>query len=417
MDRRQLLKLTAAAVLAGKFINMDEAAASGACTMIGSLTNLNEGLKNVPKLDSSMDPQFAKDFLYWIDGPMNKAFDGYTGDLVTRARLSCVMHLPHNTSSYIESVILADENYSIIAQQYFDVGAALPMGSFAPYAIFENLNLEKSKKYKVIFIQNNGANPAAVYEHTIKDPQPSRFDYAHLSTTARDEHILAFLHTELNAQNATAAVNYRFKDKPELGSGYITTPYGSWWDGPHTSRAKILNINRETGDFEISVDFMHQDTLRQGDKEGEYHYMRYFLVLDPVGRVLGAVRRIWEGDDLTDGTVIVRKGFWTPIKKVVFPMLEDAEKQRCFAHDTTFKVVPAANIAGNTSVQLVYAPLHTARTADGKPNKTEGFYFPADPTALLNRQLNRVNILNCPHIQILTDDKFHALARYSLRLR
>ena len=432
MDRRQLMKLTAAAVLAGKFINMDEAAAAEACTAIGKLSDLSEGLKDVPKKNSKMDESFGEDFLYWIDGPMNKALDGYTGDLVTRARLSCTMHLPHGPSSFIETVILTDAEDKIIAQQYFDPSSKL-IGGWAPYVVFENLDLDKSKSLKVLFIQNNNDKAAVVFEHEIKDPQPSRFDYAHLHTRAKNKHILGFLHEELNAQSGASSVNYRFQyfpagvtgktkaDTETAGSGFITTPFGTWFNGPHTARAKISNINKESGDFEIVVDLMHGDTRKSADKEGDYHYMRYFMVLDPVGRVLGAVRRMYEGDDMYNGNagkVIVRKGFWTPIKKTMFGSLDAGDKSRCYGQSTTDEVVANANInASDSNLKSIYAPLHTVRTSDGKIDKSNGFFFPADPMNIQNIQLNSVNILNCPHIQIVTDDKYHALARCSLRLR
>jgi hypothetical protein len=420
IDRRQLMKMTAAAVLAGQFANMSEAAAADACTAIGSLSDLNDGLKDVPVTKNA-----GEDFLYWIDGPMNKALEGYAGkggDLVTRARLSCTMHLPHNSVSFIETVILTDSSNNILAQQYFDHNSKL-QGGWAPYVVFENLDLDKSKSIKVIFVQNNKDKPAVVFEHVITDPQPSRFDYAHLSSAARDKHILDFLHKELNVLDTSgdAKVNYRFKYFPSgtkgtedtAGSGFVTTPFGTWLNDPHTARAKILNINKSTGDFEIQLDLMHEDV-------GETHYMRYFMVLDPVGRILGAVRRRHNYDELTSGgSIIVKKGFWTPVKKDAYKLLDESDKKRSYGQTTGANpsVVVFANINPDSASLLhVYVPLHT-EVSMGKPSKTSGYYFNEDPMDKRNIQLNAVNIVNCPHIHVVTDDKFHAMARCVFRLR
>lgn len=438
MDRRQLLKWTAAAFAVGKFMNTEAALAAGECTATGSLVDLREGLKDVPRVTKDNNSIAAKDFLYWIDGPMNKALSGYTGNLETRARLSCTMHVKHSSESFIETVILTDANDNIIAQQYFDANSRLPEGGLAPYVIFENLALEKLT-YKVFFIQNNREKPAVVFEHVIKDAQPSRFDYEHLSPQARAEHILSILTDELNdltpqTGRIGTAVNYRFEKwlanevRPDetVGTGFVTTPYGTWQNGPHTARARINQIYIDAdnrGDFEIVVDFMHQDFPTDA------HYMRYFLVLDPVGRVLGAVRRIFGGDSLPNQRVLIRKGFWTPIKKAVYNNLSAVEKSKCYAHqigantDTMFSgnaVAAAVNSGAHPYARMHYR--HTGSDANQAvdttvPNLENGFWLPADINDAKYKQLNQVNIINCPHIQILTDDKYHAIARACVKLR
>ncbi|MEY3902220.1 MAG: hypothetical protein RL189_1526 [Pseudomonadota bacterium] len=437
MDRRQLLKWTAAALAVGKFMNTEAALAAGECTAIGNLVDLPEGLKDVPRLTKDNSSIAAKDFLYWIDGPMNMALSGYNGNLgqnralETRARLSCTMHVKHSSASYIETVILTDANDNIIAQQYFDANSRLPEGGFAPYVIFENLALEK-QTYKVFFVQNNGDKPAVVFEHVIKDAQPSRFDYEHLSPQARAEHILSILTDELNdvtpqTANIKTSVNYRFekwlanevRSNETAGTGFVTTPYGTWQDSVHTARARINQIYIDAdnrGDFEIVVDFMHGD----GD---DAHYMRYFLVLDPVGRVLGAVRRISSGDSLSNQRVLIRKGFWTPVKTEVYNNLSAGEKSYCYGHRLSTDAMVKGDAAIKESGVIPYARMHVRHTGTGAAQKVDesvlekGFWLPADVNDAKYRQLNQVNIINCPHIQILTDDKFHAIARACIKLR
>jgi hypothetical protein len=148
--------------------------------------------------------------------------------------------------------------------------------------------------------------------------------------------------------------------------------------------------------------------------------MRYFMVLDPVGRILGAVRRRHNYDELTSGgSIIVKKGFWTPVAKDAYKLLDESDKKRSYGQtkEANPSVVVFANINPDSASLLhVYVPLHT-EVSMGKPSKTSGYYFNEDPMDKRNIQLNAVNIVNCPHIHVVTDDKFHAMARCVFRLR
>ncbi|NBW81346.1 hypothetical protein EBR21_06290, partial [bacterium] len=201
------------------------------------------------------------------------------------------------------------------------------------------------------------------------------------------------------------------------GTGFVTTPFGTWQTGPHTARARIQKINADNGDFEILLEFMHDDP------RDDAHYMRYFLVLDPVGRVLGAVRRIKGGDSYPASgyPILVRKGFWTPINKTIYASLPADEQKKCYGHRTSDNALITNQSDLNATGVEIYARLHVrhndTHTALDTTVGTNGFWLPSDPNDPKYKQLNAVNIINCPHIQILTDDKLHALARCTMRLR
>ena len=127
--------------------------------------------------------------------------------------------------------------------------------------------------------------------------------------------------------------------------------------------------------------------------------MRYFLVLDPVGRVLGGVRRI-HGDTITidpktgerilgPHKVLVKRGFHTPKHATNSPGLE-VLPERYKDYD------------GKSYLELHDGPLPKNKKLDPEKKKL---------------YINSLSILDCPFISIYTDDRFHAIARFSIRLR
>jgi hypothetical protein len=312
------------------------------------------------------------------------------------------MAISHNeTLGWLESVTLAEGN-SIIAQNFYGSSAGTVTGK-APYTVFENLDLDFAKEYKVIYVKSEKDGTLTAYVHTIKNPEPSRFDYNHfsyMSAADRDSHFLPDLAKELEASN-----QYHFRDD-DSKNGYVTTPYGVTNSGPHTCRARILRIegigakdgsnNNIQGDFEIEVEFMH-------DGESDAHYMRYFLVLDPVGRILGGVRRI-VGDGLdVDGKrkVLVKRGFHTPFH----------QNTNSIDKEPSYQIKKVYEFNGHQ-----YGRLHgTIQIDRNDPTKTA----PIDELSLaeVKQYITSMNILDCPFVTIYTDDRFHAIARYCLRLR
>ncbi|NBO38536.1 hypothetical protein EBU99_08130 [bacterium] len=390
IERRTLLKWTAAAIAVGKFVDFDEVLAAGECSALSDLPKLSEAIAGKPQINTNtnVDPNF----LYWIDGPLNTSLSGYpaSGALITRARLACTMHIDHGPTlgkPFIETVALVNDANEVMAQNFYSPADGLSTGK-APFTVFENLALDPTKNYKVIYIKNLGTKDAMgnqqinIYVHTIdkSNIRPSRFDYTHLPELTRNTHILPMLHQELNgtiaavAGGAPPAVNYKFNAGGPTGTGYMTTPYGTWQMGPHTARATIKSIGAagsvQAGEFDISVELMHGDDA--GSAGG--HYMRWFIVLDPVGRVLGAVRRNF-GDGFAGSSVNVTRGFWTITNSA-------GAKDKMVVKD----------LSGNVIVSAL-------------------------SPAVEEQYSKAASILDCPYIQILTDDKYHAMARCIMRLR
>ena len=381
MERRTFLKWSAAAAVAGSVIDIDAAFAAGECKAVGDISSAASSVLSKPASNA------GKELLYWIDGPMNVGLPGYSGGLQTRARLSCTMNMLHTAASFIESVSLVEDpagSKTLLAQTFYGPSAGTITGR-APYTVFENLELDYNKSYQILYVKNVGGM-ITVYQHTIMNPRPSRFDYTHApgSLLEQVESFMPDLVGELRDSN-----RYYF-ESDATKTGYVTTPFGTTQAGHH-ARAHIKNIvtsGANKGDFEIEIDFMHGD----GD---EAHYMRYFLVLDPVGRVLGGVRRI-HGDGVT-GKVLVKRGFHTPRHS-------DPAKSPA-------SLVEKYNYNGKS-----YLELHGQRitTATNPPSLVD--------IQLLNaaqkiQYIDSLSILDCPFISIYTDDRHHAIARFSIRLR
>jgi hypothetical protein len=381
MERRTFLKWSAAAAVAGSVIDIDAAFAAGECKAVGDISSAaNSVLTKTPS-------NASQELLYWIDGPMNAGLPGYSGGLQTRARLSCTMNMLHTAASFIESVSLVEDpagSKTLIAQTFYGPSAGTTKGR-APYTVFENLDLDYSKNYQILYVKNVGGM-ITVYQHTIVQPEPSRFDYNH-ALGDQDESFMPDLVGELRKTNL-----YHFKDKATKKTGYVTTPFGATTEGPHTARAHIKKIETSgpnKGDFEIEIDFMHDDS------DSDAHYMRYFLVLDPVGRVLGGVRRIY-GDGVT-GKVLVKRGFHTPrhpdpakSPALLVKKYEYDSKEYLELHGK--KITNSTNPPSLVDIQLL--------------NATQKIQY-----------IDSLSILDCPFISIYTDDRFHAIARFSIRLR
>ncbi|MEN9528271.1 MAG: hypothetical protein RI932_144 [Pseudomonadota bacterium] len=389
LERRTFLKLSAAAVMAGGVLDLDAAYAQGVCKVISDPMSPAE-----KPLSAASTPADYK-LLFWIDGPMNEGLPGYSGNLMTRARLSVTMKSAQTRGSgmtpaeYIESVslvrVVSPTQKVLMAQSFFSAETATESGR-APYAVFENLDLSSSGKYEVIISQfsNNMMN---VYKHTLENPRPSRFDYKHVIGGGMPLDFAQSFITDL-AGDIKESNQYFFTGQGPDNNGYINTPFGVSIGGPHTCRARILEIKTD-GDFRIEVDFMH------GDADSA-HYMRYFLVLDPVGRVLGGVRRIF-GDGVT-GKVEVRRGFFTPV------------------HPTASAGVPATpgkdyRDANNKEYRRLHGQRITSRMDPALIS------IQALSPAQEANYIGSLSILDCPHINIYTDDRFHAVARASIKLR
>lgn len=238
--------------------------------------------------------------------------------ILTKARVAIHCEFEQTQANFVESVILSDENKKVIAMQKFTSSDFIMNGDQrrAPYVVFDRLNLQEGKPLFVTYVRRIGAL-GKVYQYKIDGAHagPSRLDFVHLNERAQDNLSRSFLNTILGGlpqmnppANARGSHSYLTAGGPlaspaELASripafpfdgsgGYIANAFYNQRPVPqHSVRAKVQEI-KANGDFKIEIEKMHGDV-------NAAHYMRYFLVMDPVGRILGGLYRSYDTSDKT----------------------------------------------------------------------------------------------------------------------
>ncbi len=201
-----------------------------------------------------------------------------------------------------------------------------------PYVRFENLELDHTKDYYCVYTVRSGST-LKLYTAKIEKPETSRLNTTWLPQTMRND----FKNFLVGGENQTP--------------GLLTTQFQFYTlNGlaAHTARGRVTEMASDGKSFKVNIDFMHGDAAAD-------HYMRYFIVMDPVGRLLGVVKRAQMGD-AAGGAVVGQTVNVTPI----------TDKQK------------------------------------------EDMGIP---------DLQVANIADCPYIQFYTEDSYDAIARNMIRLR
>ncbi len=326
IDRRYLLKLTGTMGIGATFVSPTDLFAEGACEKVDTTP------PNVKPEQAGATLQF------WIDG----LHFGPRSTLKSRANVTLFMNLKQSTASYVESVVLLDPQNFVVGARYFDASMKMMDRNFVPYVRFENVELDHAATYTCIYSVRTGSN-LKLYTAKIEKPQISTLNTTFLPQTMRND-FQTFLVG--NIANKTP--------------GLITTPFQYYTANGlslHCARGRVTDMASDGSSFNVNIDFMHADA-------GTNHYMRYFIVMDPVGRLLGFVKR--------------------------------AKKDDPYVVDGVAKVVPDAN--GDLTCNV-------GRITE---NQRVDFNVP---------DLQIGNIADCPYVQFYTEDSYDAIARNMIRLR
>jgi hypothetical protein len=240
--------------------------------------------------------------------------------ILTKARIAIHCEFEQTPANFVESVILSDENKKVIALQKFTSADFIMNGDQrrTPYVVFDRLSLQEGKPLFVTYVRRIG-DLGKVFQYKIEGASagPSRLDFAHLDQLAKNNLSRSFLSTILGglpdatvtsgsqrgSHSYLAFTGMPLSSTPDLttltpafpfngSGGYIANAYYNQRPVPlHSVRAKVHEI-KANGDFRIEIEKMHGDA-------NAAHYMRYFLVMDPVGRILGGLSRSFDGADNT----------------------------------------------------------------------------------------------------------------------
>lgn len=352
MDRRDLLKWSAVGAAGFAAADLDEAFAQNQCDKTDEIVTLPNGT-------SPGDTEF----FYWIDGHFSKPWGS---SLPTRAKMAVHVDLPQKPDRFVESVLLIEKDTrKIIEERHLRANDKISR-DLAPYVVFDNLVLDQSKDYSVVYTLRANAKEVLVFKYDIpkENVRESRFDFSHLAKGAFDKIPSKFI------QDMDQAA-HRFKagtpEDKSMGFGNITSVYhhfaglGDGTSPLHTARGRLESYGSD-GKFSVRLQPMHADLSPD-------HFMRYFLVLDPVGRILGGKKRAFDANNkwaggsasanlITGGFVVMEPG-----------MFDD--------------------------------PRYTSPTV----------------TAEEQAEIKARRIGDCPYIMIFTEDINDAIARTTLRLR
>jgi hypothetical protein len=287
---------------------------------------------------------------YWLDGFQRlSAYTHKEGPKTfSTCRLALSIDLPHNINSYVESVHVYKNSTELVAVQCFTDKVPNSMGK-TPFCVFEGLMVEERVDILDIYfsVRELGTKLSYFrYRISSDNVRESRLDFSHLTPGAVGRVMNPFV-DDIKA----ASHQFAFPSDSNLappGFGYFTTVFHRFVDiDPHFVKSKIRSLS-PNGDFSIEIAAMHDDV-------SEDHYMRYFLVLDPVGRILGGLKRRMAGPGRSAYNTINRR----------------------------------LDIQTNDSA-----------------------LFDKERQNLLTR-----NIIDCPYIMVITEDRQDALARNSIRIR
>lgn len=200
-----------------------------------------------------------KKCFFWIHGMY---FPG--ANLKVRANIAFLLKFPQLPESYIDKVVFADGDKKTLAVRYFDPSDKISSG-YPPYIIINNINLDSHRRFFLVFQLRQG-NQTFIYRKTL-----SGFELKRSRLTGTQ--LPANLRYELE-QSHDGFISSPFKFKSSLDRSLIVS---------HSVKAQILELSKDNR-FKIQISFPHEDV-------DDSHYMRYFIVTDPVGRILGLYKR------------------------------------------------------------------------------------------------------------------------------
>lgn len=291
MDRRQLLRMTSTMGVAvgASYLVPEQAYAAGICDKI----IVDNGM-----VDAT---QAAGQLQYWIDG----LHFGDRTNLKSRANLTLWMDLKQDPANYVESVVLMDANNKTIAARFFDASMKMSDGR-VPYVTIDNIELDHTKIYRVVYMVRAGSQ-AKLYSAPLP-PVLSRLNTVFLPQKMRDDFKTFLVGNKMNPTPGLITTQYQFYTLNGLSA--------------HTARGRIKDMASDGSSFAINVDFMHNDLTAD-------HFMRYFIVMDPVGRLLGFEKRAYNDPKFPGPTLDVKKLTAAQISDYQIPALQVANIADC----------------------------------------------------------------------------------------
>ena len=304
LDRRKFSALGIALSSASYLAFIDDVFADNHCTKID--------IKN----DQSPIGIFDDMIYYWIDGQQAQS----------NSNIAFYLHFKQNPDDYIERVVLTTAEKKTLGARYFDPDAANSKG-YAPYMIFNGIDLRFSKRYFLI-VQVKSGELIKIYRYTLDS---SKLKQSKLSL----ESLPAEMMIEFKDKHAGQCyASYYFQVQTvreeicnEIG---LSLPcYSSLFPFP-----KILSIS-ENSQFRIEVVNNYRDV-------DSSNYMRYFFLTDPCTRPLAIHKRSF-GDKKESNINLftLSSSFWQSrwgIESEKIPRINDCPYLLLFAENPKYGI-------------------------------------------------------------------------------
>lgn len=246
------------------------------------LSVLSIGSANISPLGAAecQDDEDDEDLIEFknpITAPKNAVFFWINGIFFGKnylnkgGNITFFLKVPQNTNHFVEKVVFANELKKTLAVRYFDAKDKTATG-YPPYIMINRIDLVRNDKFFLVYRVREGKEKK-VYRKTISQTDLQRGDFRDRQNQQQLPAKMRFELQEARHQGiVTSSMNFK--------SNISTTDVAK-----HIVKANLLEL-RDDNNFKIKIPFLHDDI----DKD---HYMRYFFVTDPVGRLLGLKKRTY----------------------------------------------------------------------------------------------------------------------------
>lgn len=195
---------------------------------------------------------------YWVDG--FRFEDG----IDHRASLAILIKHQQSKTSYIDKIVFTDSEKNTVSARYFSADDKIA-SDYLPYLIFSKLSLRSDRFHLYLQIREDGF--AKKYRYTFSQSTLKKSKLSNMDLPADVRFDLQKSHTGIVSNS------YFFRSSllPDKGLE------------KHRVDISLLELSSDN-QFKIKINFTHADV-------SPTHFMRYFLVTDPVGRILGLYKR------------------------------------------------------------------------------------------------------------------------------
>lgn len=273
LDRRSFTSLGLILSASGYLAIIDELFADENCTKID--------IKN----DQSPVGIAEDSIFYWIDGMRSQS----------SSNIAFYLHFQHSPQQYVERVVFTTGEKKTLGARYFGPEATNLKG-YAPYIIFNRLDLRFSKRYFLI-VQVKTPENIKIYRYTLDATKltQSRFTLDKLPFEMAGEF------KDKHAGQCYSSLHFQTKlirDQICNDNGLTAPCFKSFFPIP---QIKAISDNSQ---FNIEV-------LNQYPDVAPENYMRYFFLTDPVGRLLSLHKRNFGDSQISSiSLATLANSFW-----------------------------------------------------------------------------------------------------------